>query len=47
MGGEHLMVTGEAQVDSGSSPHGRGEQEHVHRLVGEPRIIPAWAGSTR
>ena len=30
----------------GSSPHTRGARAHVHELVEEHRIIPAYAGST-
>ena len=45
--GEHGVGHDEAVVDGGSSPHTRGARWTFAAMATRPRIIPAYAGSTR
>ena len=45
--GEHSAPTGHTPLAFGSSPHTRGAPVLVHIPSATPRIIPAYAGSTR
>ncbi len=45
--GEHLSPRRVSAAGSGSSPHTRGAHVHVRLRYDVPRIIPAYAGSTR
>ena len=45
--GEHQCVARRGVAEDGSSPHTRGAPSHATRAPGPPRIIPAYAGSTR
>ena len=44
--GEHPVVCVAEAVLMGSSPHTRGALQSRMRASGQPRIIPAYAGST-
>ena len=45
--GEHRAVSTRGWRKAGSSPHTRGALRQAHGALGFPRIIPAYAGSTR
>ena len=45
--GEHVSRCGFCVVPGGSSPHTRGAPGNYLQYGNEPRIIPAYAGSTR
>ena len=45
--GEHLILVPHGYLPRGSSPHTRGAPILVHIPSATPRIIPAYAGSTR
>ena len=47
MRGEHLDQLKGVFYSKGSSPHARGARRHTQRVIPNPRIIPACAGSTR
>ena len=46
MGGENVTEPKVPEVDSGSSPRGRGKLAHDRHVCRPPGLIPAWAGKT-